>query len=55
MYPKSDKDEHYVLTPAPNGGWVVSIRPQFSGERETVVGAYSNAKHLLEALAEKLT
>jgi len=44
-------DHPLILEPAQNGGWVVKQQPAHMGEGAGVLGAYTNAGDMLEALS----
>lgn len=43
-----------ILEPAPNGGWTIT-QSQSQMERPKIIGAYSCAADMLEALRENIT
>ena len=48
-----DQKSEIVLTPAPNGGWVVTDKGKM-GECDNILGAFSDATDMLRALSRAL-
>ena len=48
-------DAPLVLTPAPNGGWIVSWKSSIPGDADRVIGAFTNAFDMIEVLAFAVT
>lgn len=47
-------DANLILSPAPNGGWTVLSEGSQLGERETLIGAFSDTEAMLDALTQAL-
>lgn len=46
--------DRLVLSPAPNGGWTVSVFGRSMGDMDTMIGAYTDANDMLAALSGAL-
>ncbi|TNE66810.1 MAG: hypothetical protein EP336_09335 [Rhodobacteraceae bacterium] len=42
--------DRLILRAAPNGGWIIATHGGYLGVAEDVIGAYSNADEMIDAL-----
>lgn len=47
-------DEDLIISPYPNGGWVINQRADEPGRMAKCVGAYSNSDDMISALSKAL-